>query len=941
MSRILFGLLLLMITVMQGQAQNLKGKVLEKGTDEGIIGANVVIKGTSTGTTTGFTGEFKLKVADLPAVIQISFIGYGTKEVTVTSLADEIEVYLEEDREILGQVDIIEKRLSEKQRESALTVEALDNLAIKETPAVSFYEALGNLKGVDLTSASIGFKVINTRGFNSTSPVRSLQIINGVDNQAPGLNFSLGNFLGASELDVSNVDIIAGASTAFYGPNAFNGVISMTTKNPFQYQGLSASVKVGERALTETAVRYAEAFNIGGKEYDNFAFKLNVYYLTANDWEAENYDPVDGSPVGRDNPGRYDAINIYGDENLSGNNNFDNLASVTDFPSNAGLGIYYRQGFREVDLVDYDTRNFKGNMGLYYMLDEETELSYNFYYGTGTTVYQGENRFSLKDIQFYQNVVELRKPDKFFVRAYATNEDAGNSYDAVLTAFKMNQAIGDDNFWLNSYRSFWRNTPYRFGEQTLDATGRFTDFPDLTAQEWFDGPYKDSLAAYSGLITTWHDSILGIMNEFSFPRPEPGTAAYDSLFNSVASKTFTEGGSKFFDRSALYHIMGEYQLNPGDYTVKLGGNYRLYLPNSRGNIFDELVFNQFTDSTGATTTDTSFREIRNEEFGFYVGVQRTFLNDRLKADFTARMDKNQNFDYLFSPAISLIYVADRNNTLRLSFSSAIRNPTLQDQYLRYNVGRAILLGNINGFDSLVTLESFDDYRTDLNRDLLEYVNVAPIKPERAQTVEVGYRGSLFKRLYVDLGYYHSWYQDFIGFQLGLDLTFRNSTDNLFQSLQAFRVSANAKDEVTTQGFNGGLNYYLTDELTLNGNYSWNRLDLKGSEDPIIPAYNTPENKFNIGLTGRGYKLWKQKDHKLGFSVNYKWVQGFLFEGSPQFTGFIDDYGMTDAQVSYQVPKLYSTFKLGASNVLDNRVFQVYGGPTIGRMIYFSILFEKF
>ena len=67
--------------------------------------------------------------------------------------------------------------------------------AIKQNASADFYEGLGNLKGVDLTAASIGFKVINTRGFNSTSPVRSLQIIDGVDNQAPGLNFSSGKFL--------------------------------------------------------------------------------------------------------------------------------------------------------------------------------------------------------------------------------------------------------------------------------------------------------------------------------------------------------------------------------------------------------------------------------------------------------------------------------------------------------------------------------------------------------------------------------------------------------------------------------------------------------------------------------------------------------------------------------------------------------------------------
>ncbi|HCQ14930.1 MAG TPA: TonB-dependent receptor, partial [Cryomorphaceae bacterium] len=664
-------------------AQVLNGKVLDASTNEPVIGANIVIKGTVNGTTTDINGTFSLntKGVQLPFAVEVSFIGYRKETMEVTDLRSGITVKLSEDKEMLGEVSVIEQRLSQKQRESALTVEALDNLAIKETPAANFYEALGNLKGVDLTSASIGFKIINTRGFNSTSPVRSLQIIDGVDNQAPGLNFSLGNFLGASELDVQNVDIIAGASTAFYGPGAFNGVISMTTKNPFDYQGISASVKIGERALTETAVRYAEAFKAFDRDYDNVAFKINLFYLTANDWEATNYDPVDDSPVGRDNPGRYDAINVYGDEDLTGGNDFNNVNNVLDQPTSyAGLGIFYRPGYREEDIVDYNSRNLKTNLGAFFRLTEEIELSYNFNYGTGTTVYQGENRFSLKDIQFYQHVVELEKKDHFFIKAYKTQEDAGNSYDAVLTAFKMNETVAPSAEWYRQYTALWRNKPpqgYGMGNKFLAIAG----YPDTangqSIDEWFTTDYQDTLAKYNNLLTMWHDSVLDVINEFSFPTVEAGSPEYDSLLNYVTSRTFTEGGSRFYDRSALYHIMGEYQFNPSWATVKVGGNYRLYLPDSRGNIFDELVFTPGIDSNGLPTTDTSFRKIRNSEFGAYVGLEKKFLGEQFITNLTIRMDKNQNFDYLFSPAVSVVYNIDSRNTLRASFGSAIRNPTLQ------------------------------------------------------------------------------------------------------------------------------------------------------------------------------------------------------------------------------------------------------------------------
>ena len=209
----------------------------------------------------------------------------------MSSAGQYIDVTLTEGSVTIIEVEVKASRISEDNKKTALTVESLDVLAIKETASSNFYEGLGTLKNVDLTTASLGFQVINTRGFNSTSPVRSLQIIDGVDNQAQGLNFSLGNFLGSSELDVLKVDLIVGASSAFYGPNAFNGVIKMDTKNPFFHKGLSASVKHGERAMLETAVRWADSFS-NSEGFPWMAYKLNASYLRADDWEAVNYEPI-------------------------------------------------------------------------------------------------------------------------------------------------------------------------------------------------------------------------------------------------------------------------------------------------------------------------------------------------------------------------------------------------------------------------------------------------------------------------------------------------------------------------------------------------------------------------------------------------------------------------------------------------------------------------
>src|SRR5690606_40033325 len=110
---------------------------------------------------------------------------------------------------------------------------------------------------------------------------------------APGLNFAVGNVVGMSELDVESVELLPGAASALYGPNAINGLLLMNSKSPFQYQGVSAYVKTGimsadnrttkNTAFYDVAFRFAKAFN------NKFAFKVNVAYLTGKDWQATDY----------------------------------------------------------------------------------------------------------------------------------------------------------------------------------------------------------------------------------------------------------------------------------------------------------------------------------------------------------------------------------------------------------------------------------------------------------------------------------------------------------------------------------------------------------------------------------------------------------------------------------------------------------------------------
>lgn len=892
--------------------QILKGVVYDDADGSPLPSIAVGEVGQPRPTVTNFDGEFTLRLVKVPTKIEVEALGYEKQTIDITSTSQSISIRLVVNQNMIGEVSVVERRLSDRQAESALTVEALDLKAIQETPSASFYDGLGNLKGVDLTSASIGFKVINTRGFNSTSPVRSLQIIDNVDNQAPGLNFSLGNFLGASELDVMNVDIIAGASSAFYGPNAFNGVIAMTTKDPYIFQGLDFSVKVGERNLNEYAVRWADGFgDRDGK--DVFAYKINLYYLRADDWEATNYNPTDESESAADNPGGYDAVNRYGDERA-----YQTPGVSRDYPA---LGEYHRDGIEEIYLVDYNTRNLKMGTSLHYKPTDDVELIYALNVGSGTTVYQGDNRYSLKDILFFQNRFEVRDKDKWFFRVYSTNEDAGNSYDAYFTALRMQDSLKSGLAWSSQYAGAWRAV---FNDQVRQLPG----YPDESLpQDEYDAAMVDFIDMNYEAIKGYHDQLASSLQSEG---TKPGTEEFDELFNYITTTSFADGGSMFEDRSALYHAQGEYKFDPNNIgSFTLGGNGRLYRPNSNGTLF----------------SDTAGRVITNWEYGIYGGWERKFNGEQWKVSATLRMDKNQNFDYLFSPAVSAVYNIDEVNSLRLSFSSAIRNPTLQDQYLYYNVGPARLIGNLEGYDSLITADDFESYLAlpsiapvgdpSRNNYQFDYFSVDPISPERVRTAEIGYRTTLWKALYVDANYYYSFYEDFIGYHIGLDIN-EDQIPNVTE-IDVYRIAANASEIVTTQGFSIGLNYYMWDYYNVAGNYTWNILNT-ATDDPIIPAFNTPEHKFNVSVGGREIPV-KIKDHTFGFNVTYKWVQGFLFEGSPQFTGYINDYALLDAQITYDMPGWNLTAKLGASNMLNNRVYQVYGGPQVGRLAYVSLLYS--
>jgi len=444
----------------------ISGTVTDADTKETLVGVNILVKGKVIGTITDLSGKFTLNVnQEPPFTLVFSMVGFGSKEVEITGGISNLSVELGEST-ILGQEVVISaSRVEESILKSPVSVEKMDIIAIRDVPQASFYDALNNMKGVEMSTQSLTFKSFNTRGFNANGNVRTVQMIDGMDNQAPGLNFSVGNIVGISELDLESVELLPGASSALYGPNAINGILLMNSKNPFQYQGLSVNVRTGlmdqkDRTTQATgfydfSARYAKAIN------DKLAFKVNLSYLKADDWQANDFRDqslLNGSRIDNGNritnPG-YNGVNIYGDEtNVNMNSVAQGMVAAGALP--AALlplipqAFVSRTGYRESDLADYGTESLKLNAALHYRINDRVEAIIQGNYGYGTTVYTGADRYSIANFKLGQYKAEL-KGANWFLRGYTTQERSGDAFAVGIAAQGINEAWKPSTLWFPQY----------------------------------------------------------------------------------------------------------------------------------------------------------------------------------------------------------------------------------------------------------------------------------------------------------------------------------------------------------------------------------------------------------------------------------------------------------------------------------------------------------
>ena len=841
---------------------------------------------------------------------------------------------------VLNEVVVSASRTPEKVLQSPVTIERMGLKDIKKTASPSYYDGLENLKEVQMNTSSLTFKSINTRGFATVANVRFMQLVDGMDNSSPLLNFVLGNMIGISEIDVQSVELLPGASSALYGANAFNGILFMNSKNPFTSEGVNGYVKYGQtnqqaagaNSFSDYGVRVAHKFN------NYFAAKANYTFMKGTDWYATNYNGINAANgdeiigIDRTNP-NYNGINVYGDEVST------NLRGVGQGLAAAGLipastvnllpnSNVSRTGYKEVELTDNVASNTKLDFSFHLRPfgNENLEVIWQSKFGFGNAVYQGANRYYLNNFFMQQHKLEL-KGKNFFVRGYTTTEDGGDSYDMLFTGINVNRKWKDDRTWFGQYA----------------------------------GAYiQSTLAGATPAIA--HQNA---RNTADTGRLIPGTDAFRTAFSQVTSEASVLSGSKLVDNSRIYHSDVNYNFKDQVKfaEIQVGGSYRLYELNSQGRIY--------TDANGP---------INYNEYGAYTQLQKKLMDDRLKLSGSIRYDKSQNFQGNYSPRISAVYSVGENkqHNFRASFQTGFRNPSTQDQYIGFNVGSAILLGSapdnlirysetlpvsttvgqlfaggtsvvmtgLNAYNNSYTAASVAALSATGNPAELKKTNLDYVKPEEVKAIELGYR-SVVNDISVDINGYYNVYNNFIGNINVVAPYYGTAVDspsatggptNLgtqsIHALQngnfrAYQLYTNTKIEIKSLGFGLGLSKKVYKDFEFGVNYNYAEFKFDKSQDESFEAgFNTPKHRVKASIGNE--KLFKN----FGFNVSGRWNTQYTWE-STMVDGVIPEATVIDAQITYNVPSMKSAFKIGAANLGGKEYFQVLGAGLIGQQIFAS------
>ena len=812
---------------------------------------------------------------------------------------------------VLGELVVTTTRHMESLLQAPASVEKMNLQSILQSPQPTFFDAITNLKGVQVITPSLGFKVINARGFAHTTNVRFVQMVDGVDNQAPHIGAPIANTLGPNDLDILSVELIPGSASALYGMNAINGIANFSTKDPFRYQGISVSQKVGinnikstnaeTTVFSEMNLRIARSFN------EKWAFKVNGTFVKGTDWVANNRTDLNPNAntstglTGANNAGA-DMVNQYGDE--SGNRRTLTLGGK--------LYVVSRTGYGEQEVADYGLQNLKGDATVAFRPGEKIEMSYTYRAAVQNNVYQRTNRFRFENYVTQQHVLALQSGAIQF-RTYLTRENTGQSYNIRSMAENVDRSFKTDNTW-------------------------FSDF----SKDFSNG-------VTSGMSVS--DAMKDARAKSDEGRIQPETPAMEEKMAELRDINNWDLGAALRVKANLIHA--EFQHDMTDLLFKKMSTFQLMYG------ADFRDYNIVPDGNYFVNPETEGENINYWKAGGFLQATKALWAEQLKVNAVLRLEKNQHFDPKLNARLALVYAPVLTHTIRLSAQSGYRFPSIFEAFSNINSGGRKRIGGLRVmsdgvFESSYTQSSITQFQravqTHVNnngmklndaivkeQDLLVKNPYTYLEPERVRSVEGGYRALMFdNRLTLDVDAYYNIYHNLIA-QIDANVPKTQVTDSIPFYLQQnskqnlYRLWTNSKTVTHNYGATAGVTYLLARKFTIGGNVTYAKLGYRERTDGLEDGFNTPLWIYNLSIGG--VSIYKT----LGFNINYREQAEFLWQ-SALATGSVPRYRTIDLQLTADFLKGVLTTKVGGTNVLNQYYYSYIGGPAIGGFYYVNLTY---
>ena len=890
------GLLAVPLAAQQG---TLSGRITDAEEGTPLAGATVEVVGQAQ-MASDEAGGFTASVAAGTYSVIVTLIGYETTRLDGITVdaggATDIEIPVRSRALILNPVVVTASRRQEKALEAPASVSSVSSAEIERTIASTVADHVQVQPGLDIFQSGLTGKSVVSRGFNNVFSGTLLTIVDNRYARIPYQRFNSFDMISATDMDIDRIEVSLGPGSALYGPNAAAGVVHVITASPIDRPGTSISLTGGERSIFAGQFRSAHAVS------DRFGIKVSGQYMRGNDFEYQ--DPIE-------------------------------VAAAA--PPDANPNIANRDFGYERSAFDARA-DFRSEDGAAFVLNGGVSQLRNSIVLTGIGAAQGKN-------WVYPYAQARFSKDRFFAQAFYNTSDAGDTY-----LLRTGQPIVDDSFIFSTQ-----------------------------LQHGFDLGERQSFTYGLDFIRTnprTMGTVLG-RNEDDDQSREVG--AYLHSETALSSAVDVVAALRVDDHSRLT----ETNISPRVALVLTpteGQNIRFtynraFSTPSTNNLFLDILAAEIPIMPGISYGIRS----QGVPLGGYSfsgqcqgGVQShcmySPLNPGQPVPANAAVFWNPVIEQLLPQFASLL--PPELAPLLPALAAQLTNPgarpgdpEIGTLFRRFDVAAA----GRGSADPFVTLSGPG------------VMDVPDILPTIHNSFEVGYKGLIQDRVLLAADIYRTRIENFVG-------SLRVETSNVFfdpVSVGAFvqhrlgpLISAGvispaliegplatavatiaslplgtvAPDqtgshdllltyrnfgEVWYSGADLAIEVLLSDQFSLNGNFSWKSAECFNSDDDDCEdiddiALNAPSHNGSFGFTyanqGTGFSAQGRLRMTAGFPVN-----------SGVYIGHVDAYRVVDASLSYRLPfQVGTTLSVTANNLLDSNHQEFVGAAPLGRFVAFRV-----